>query len=204
MPLNPLSLWERARERDCSIGIREMKDKIKKTSKFLSYVLRHNPAEIELELDENGWVEITQLITHANNHGKNIDRELIEQVVSTNDKQRFAISEDGKMIRANQGHSIEIKLDLEPSVPPAVLLHGTAEKNLGLITGDGLSKMSRHHVHLSECKKTASAVGRRYGKLVLLEIDTVKMIQDGFQFFKSENNVWLVDSVPAQYIKVMD
>lgn len=180
-----------------------MKDKTKRTSKFLSYVLRHNPVEIDLELDENGWVSIAQLITNANTHGKDINRELIEQVVVTNDKQRFAISDDGKMIRANQGHSVEIKLDLDASVPPAVLLHGTAEKNLGLITSDGLNKMNRHHVHLSECDKTASAVGRRYGKLVLLEVDTIKMISDGFQFFKSENNVWLVDSVPAQYISVL-
>ena len=180
-----------------------MKDKTKRTSKFLSYVLRHNPAEIDLELDENGWASITQLISNANAKGKDITRELIEQVVITNDKQRFAISDDGKMIRANQGHSVKIKLDLEPSVPPAVLLHGTAEKNLGLITSCGLNKMSRHHVHLSECKKTASAVGRRYGKLVLLEVDTIKMISDGYEFFKSENNVWLVDSVPSQYINIL-
>ena len=180
-----------------------MKDKTKRTSKFLSYVLRHNPAEIDLELDENGWASITQLISNANAKGKDITRELIEQVVITNDKQRFAISDDGKMIRANQGHSVKIKLDLEPSVPPAVLLHGTAEKNLGLITSCCLNKMSRHHVHLSECEKTASAVGRRYGKLVLLEVDTIKMISDGYEFFKSENNVWLVDSVPSQYINIL-
>jgi putative RNA 2'-phosphotransferase len=180
-----------------------MKDKTKRTSKFLSYVLRHNPAEVDLELDENGWVSIEQLINNANTLGKDINRELIKLVVVTNDKQRFAISDDGEMIRANQGHSVEIELDLDASVPPAVLLHGTAEKNLGAITSNGLSKMNRHHVHLSECDKTASAVGRRYGKLILLEIDTIKMISDGFQFFKSENNVWLVDSVPAQYITVL-
>lgn len=180
-----------------------MKDKTKRTSKLLSYVLRHNPAELDLELDENGWVSITRLISNANAKGKDITRDLIEKVVITNDKQRFAISDDGKMIRANQGHSIEIKLDLKPSVPPAVLLHGTAEKNLGLITSSGLKKMNRHHVHLSECEKTASAVGRRYGKLVLLQVDTNKMISDGYEFFKSENNVWLVDSVPSQYIRVL-
>ncbi len=180
-----------------------MKDKTKRISKFLSYVLRHNPAEIDLNLDSNGWVSIAQLISNANAHGKDINRKLIEQVVVTNDKQRFAISDDGKMIRANQGHSVEINLDIEPTVPPAVLLHGSAEKNLGLITSDGLKKMNRHHVHLSECEETASAVGQRYGKLVLLEVDTIKMISDGYEFFKSENDVWLVESVPSQYISVL-
>jgi len=179
-----------------------MKDKTKRTSKFMSYVLRHNPAEMNLQLDDNGWVSIKQLIENANDKGKNLTRELVEHVVATNDKKRFSISENGLMIRANQGHSIQIDLDLTPLTPPNVLLHGTAEKHLGLIMADGLKKMGRHHVHLSENKNTASAVGRRYGKLVLLKIDAQKMHNDGFVFYKSDNDVWLVDSVPVSYMVI--
>ena len=180
-----------------------MKDKTKRTSKFMSYVLRHNPAEINLQLDDNGWVSIKQLIENANDKGKNLTRELIEHVVATNDKKRFSISDDGLMIRANQGHSIQIDLDLKPLAPPDVLLHGTAEKHLGLIMVDGLKKMNRHHVHLSENQNTAAAVGRRYGKLALLKIDAKKMHQNGFVFYKSDNDVWLVDNVPVEFFTLV-
>lgn len=168
----------------------------------MSYVLRHNPAEIGLELDENGWVSIKQVIDNANARGKKFTRDLIEHVVATNDKKRFSISDDGLLIRANQGHSIHVDLALKTLIPPAVLLHGTAEKHLGLIMAEGLKKMDRHHVHLSENSKTASAVGRRYGKLVLLKIDARKMHEDGFIFYKSDNDVWLVDCVPIEYLVV--
>lgn len=180
-----------------------MKDKTKRTSKFLSYVLRHNPAEIDLVLDENGWVEITLLIEKANNRGKYFTRELIKEVVASNDKKRFSISDDGKMIRANQGHSININLNLEAVEPPPILLHGTAEKNLELILVDGLTKMNRHHVHLTENRATASAVGMRYGKLVLLEVNAARMQMDGFVFYRTENDVWLVESVPTKYINIV-
>jgi len=181
-----------------------MKDKTKRVSKFMSYVLRHNPQEIDLQLDENGWVSIEQLINNANSGGKSFTRDLIERVVATNDKKRFSISENGLMIRANQGHSIDVDLALKPLIPPAVLLHGTAEKHLELIMADGLKKMDRHHVHLSENSETASAVGRRYGKLVLLKIDAKKMHENGFVFYKSDNNVWLVDSVPVEYLTIVE
>ena len=166
-------------------------------------MLRHNPAELSLELDDNGWVDISVLIENANNRGKQLTRKLIEEVVATNDKKRFSISDDGKMIRANQGHSIEVDLALEAVRPPSILLHGTAEENLGLILRCGLRKMSRHHVHLTESRTTASAVGTRYGRLVLLEIDAAQMHSDGFVFYRSENNVWLVDAVPTKYINIV-
>lgn len=128
---------------------------------------------------------------------------MIEHMVATNDKKRFSISEDGQKIRANQGHSISVDLALEPLTPPDSLLHGTAEKYLSLIMAEGLKKMNRHHVYMSDNKKTASAIGQRYGKLVLLKIKAQRMHQDGFVFYKSDNNVWLVDHVPAEYIDVI-
>jgi putative RNA 2'-phosphotransferase len=174
---------------------------ITKTSKFLSYVLRHNPADIGVELDEHGWVNINELIDKSNNKGRNITRELLDEVVQTNDKQRFAISKDGLSIRANQGHSLKINLDLPPLSPPTILLHGTAKKSIAAIRANGLKKMARHHVHLTENREVASAVGKRYGKLIMLEIDSEKMFEDGFIFFKTANGVWLVESVPVEYIK---
>ncbi|TQV87983.1 RNA 2'-phosphotransferase [Aliikangiella coralliicola] len=181
-----------------------MKNKITKTSKFLSYVLRHNPGEIGIELDENGWVAIEQLIEKSNQKGKDISKALLFEVVETNDKQRFAISSDGAMIRANQGHSIDIELDLKPQTPPDKLLHGTAVKWLDAIKVDGLVKKNRHHVHLTENRAVASSVGRRFGKLVLLEIDAKQMCEDGIEFYVTANGVWLVNSVPPEYLKEID
>lgn len=177
-----------------------MKDQTKRISKLMSYVLRHNPAELDLDMDAQGWVSIEQLIVNARNKGKTINRDLLETVVRTNDKKRFSISEDGKMIRANQGHSITVDLSLAAVTPPPVLLHGTAKNNLDLIMKDGLNKMSRHLVHLSDNKMTATAVGSRYGKPIVLTIDAETMVEDGFEFYLSENGVWLVESVPAMYI----
>ena len=177
---------------------------LKKTSKFLSYILRHNPAEIGVELDEQGWVNINELIDKANSNGQNMTRALLDEVVQTNDKQRFAMSEDSKLIRANQGHSIKIDLDLLPESPPSVLLHGTAKKSIAAIKESGLKKMARHHVHLTENQAVACAVGQRYGKLILLEIDSKSMTEDGYIFFKTANGVWLVESVPIEYIKEID
>lgn len=164
-------------------------------------MLRHNPAEIGVELDEHGWVNINALIDKSNNKGRNMTRELLDEVVQTNDKQRFAISEDGLSIRANQGHSLKINLDLSPLSPPTILLHGTAKKSIAAIRANGLKKMARHHVHLTENREVASAVGKRYGKLIMLEINSEKMSEDGFIFFKTANGVWLVESVPVEYIK---
>lgn len=179
-------------------------EKYKRYSKFLSFVLRHKPEEIGIQLDENGWVEISELIEKAKSKGRIYTIELIRSIVESNDKKRFAISEDGERIRANQGHSVKVDLDLQEMNPPKALLHGTAHKNLESIMKNGLDKRERHHVHLTESKTIAAAVGQRYGKVVLLKIDSETMSNQGFKFYRSENNVWLVDTVPTEYISTLD
>jgi putative RNA 2'-phosphotransferase len=173
------------------------------TSKFLSLVLRHKPQTIGLTLDAAGWVEIDVLLAKAAAAGRSLTRQLLEEVVETSDKERFAFSEDGSRIRANQGHSVEVDLGLPPVVPPAVLYHGTALRFLDSILADGLIKRKRHHVHLSENIPTALAVGTRYGAPVLLAIDAERMSKEGLLFFRTENNVWLTDQVPADYLSIV-
>lgn len=170
-----------------------------KVSKYLSFVLRHNPQAIDLKLDTQGWGDIETLIDNTSEFS--ITRELLDLVVETNDKQRFAISDDGTKIRANQGHSISIDLALQPTIPPDILLHGTAERFWPSIQEQGLLKGSRHHVHLTETQAVAKAVGARYGKPVLLEIDASAMNKVGFSFYRTANGVWLTDFVPADYLK---
>lgn len=181
-----------------------MKDK-ESISKFLSYVLRHNPGSIYLTMDKNGWVEINELISHADKY-KNIHLtdEILRDIVDTNDKKRFAVDEANNRIRASQGHSIDIDLGLESRVPPDILYHGTAGRFLDAILKDGLKAMSRQHVHLSKDEKTAVTVGKRHGKPVVLEILAGEMYKKDFVFYLSDNQVWLVDSVPREYIRVME
>jgi putative RNA 2'-phosphotransferase len=171
-----------------------------KTSKFLSYVLRHRPDEIGVELDRAGWVDVDLLLVRAGEHGHQISYEELEEVVATNDKQRFEFSEDRAMIRARQGHSVQVELGYEPAVPPESLYHGTAERNLEAIRREGLKRGRRHHVHLSENPKTAISVGQRYGKPVLLSIAAGKMHAAGHVFYRTGNGVWLTDAVPADYV----
>jgi putative RNA 2'-phosphotransferase len=173
----------------------------KTTSKFLSLVLRHKPEIIGLTLDENGWTDTGELITKMNAQGHSITLEKLKAIVDSNDKKRFAFSEDYKRIRANQGHSIEVDLDLQEQIPPDILYHGTAEKNITSIKQQGLIKGNRHHVHLSADTETARKVGMRYGIPVILIIDAKRMYEQGFKFFRSENGVWLTDHVLPQYIQ---
>ncbi|TDF34986.1 RNA 2'-phosphotransferase [Alteromonadaceae bacterium M269] len=175
-----------------------MDKQITKISKYLSYLLRHKPEAIGLTLDANGWANIQELIDKTSDF--DLTHEMIQVVVETNDKQRFALDKTGGKIRANQGHSINVDLRLSPQTPPDRLLHGTAERFYDSIKSEGLTKQERHHVHLSESAHTTSAVGSRYGKPVLLEINAQKMFKDGYQFYRTANNVWLVDKVPAEYI----
>lgn len=179
-----------------------MNKEITKISKFLSYVLRHKPDAIGLNLDENGWADIDQLIHQAglDASNPNLTRDLICQAVETNDKKRFALSPDNKKIRANQGHSIQVDLALIPQCPPDILYHGTATRFLQSILKEGLKAGSRNHVHLSENIETARQVGMRYGKAVILIIDAGKMHAQGYPFFKSENGVWLTEHIPAEFI----
>jgi putative RNA 2'-phosphotransferase len=174
-----------------------------KTSKFLSLILRHSPETIHLSMDTNGWVNIHELIVNANKY-KNIHLtvDLIKTIVANNDKQRFIISEDGKKIRANQGHSITVNLELESKIPPDILYHGTASRFLDSIMKNGLKPMSRQYVHLSQTEEVAITVGKRHGEPIILHIDAKKMNEEGHKFYLSENKVWLADGVPAKYIKV--
>lgn len=179
-----------------------MKKDLKQLSKFISLLLRHKPEEIGLELDANGWADTNELIRKINAKGGGITFPLLEEIVATNDKKRFAFNADQSKIRASQGHSVDIELGLDPVIPPPFLFHGTAEKNLSSILETGLVSQQRQHVHLSVAVETARQVGSRHGKPVVLTIDAGAMYRDGHLFYLSENNVWLTDSVPRQYIAV--
>lgn len=176
--------------------------RLKHVSKFLSLLLRHSPETIGIELDAHGWVDIAQLLRKATAHGEPISRAELDEVVATSDKQRFAVSDDGLRIRANQGHSIaEVDLGLPPAVPPDVLYHGTAERFLDGIRAEGLKPRERNHVHLSTDASTGTAVGQRHGRPVVLAVDAAAMHGAGHEFYLSENNVWLTASVPAAFIQ---
>ncbi len=177
-------------------------DTLVKISKMLSKHLRHKPQALGITLEPGGWVEVNVLIEAFAKKGFELTPETLETVVRDNDKQRFAFNEDKTKIRANQGHSVEVDLELEPQTPPNVLYHGTASDRVAAILETGLQKMKRHHVHLSKEIYTAVAVGARYGKPVLLEIDTQAMLSDGFVFYCSSNGVWLVDEVPVGYLSL--
>ena len=184
---------------------------MKKLSKFLSFVLRHSPETLNLKIDKQGWADLDGLILAINlNQNKNtasekfkpqpVTREMIVTMVEENDKQRFSISPDGKRIRSNQGHSIKIDLDLEPQIPPEYLFHGTVYKFIESIKTEGLRKMERHHVHLSQDIETAQKVGQRRGKAIILKINAIEMHKDGHLFFLTENGVWLTEKVLPGYL----
>lgn len=173
-------------------------------SRFLSYVLRHRPDDIEIKPDRAGWVAIDDLLTASAAHGQAISRVELEYVVVNNNKNRFAISDDGLRIRASQGHSTNVDLGYEPSVPPEVLYHGTVTKHLTGIRKHGLVKGNRHHVHLSGDKATARDVGQRHGQVVVLRVRSGDMARAGFSFYLSANGVWLTDAVPYTYLVAPD
>lgn len=177
-----------------------MSTDIVSTSKFLSLLLRHKPEKIGLTLDENGWADVEELIAKANAQGKRLTRELLDRVVAENDKKRFAFSEDGKRIRASQGHSVEVDLALSPQVPPETLFHGTATRFLDSIKQQGLIPGNRQHVHLSLLQETAVSVGKRHGKVVVLVVQAGAMQRAGHKFFVSENGVWLTERVPVEFL----
>lgn len=177
---------------------------IKRASKFLSLVLRHKPGKIGITLDNNGWTNVEMLLNQLAQHGLVISHNDLDQIVEENNKQRFSYNQDKTEIRASQGHSlVTISIVFDEKTPPPILYHGTTAERLKQIkmTG-GLNKMKRHYVHLSADLETALNVGRRHrSETVVLKIDTLSMIQDGYKFYLSENGVWLVDEVPNVYIK---
>lgn len=175
--------------------------KLNEISKFLSYVLRHEPQSIGVDLDAEGWARIDSIIAGAVKKNQILNHELIRAVSNSSDKKRFAISDDSQFIRAVQGHSTKsVDLQHTKKQPPEFLYHGTSTRSLDSIQKQGLVKGSRHHVHLSRDIATALDVGQRYGKPTVLKIDALRMHNQGFSFFQAENDVWLTDTVPAEFI----
>ncbi|HEX2630750.1 MAG TPA: RNA 2'-phosphotransferase [Chitinophagaceae bacterium] len=172
----------------------------KRLSKFLSLLLRHQPEAIGLVLDEQGWVNTDDLINKIAKQNPGFNLVALQHIVQTNAKQRFRFSDDGSKIRASQGHSIEVELNYEEKQPPALLYHGTAEKNISSILAEGLHKRQRHHVHLSADTETSVKVGQRHGKPIVLIIDAAAMFAAQHVFYQSDNGVWLTESVPSQFI----
>jgi putative RNA 2'-phosphotransferase len=173
-------------------------------SKFLSLILRHEPGRVGLTLDGAGWLGVDELLEAVRRNGFSLTLEQLQEVVATNDKQRFAFSEDNRRIRASQGHSVPVNLEYAPQTPPELLYHGTAARFLPSIRQQGLTKMGRHHVHLSAETVVTLKVGARRGRPVLLTIRAGEMARAGHTFCRSANGVWLVDHVPAEFIEFPD
>lgn len=181
---------------------RQSDNKLRNTSKFISLILRHRPEAIGITLDEHGWADVQELIEGINkSDGHIIDMKLLEEIVQTDEKQRYSFNGDHMLIRANQGHSIPVDVELEEKIPPDTLWHGTGEKYVASIDVQGLIPKSRLYVHLSSDVETARKVGSRHGKPVIYEIDCSGMIKDGYRFFLSANQIWLTKEVPARYLK---
>jgi putative RNA 2'-phosphotransferase len=172
-----------------------------RTSKFLSRVLRHDPAAIGIVLDEGGWVGVDELIAASARTGRRFSRAELDHVVANNNKKRFAYSDDGLRIRASQGHSVEVDLDLASAEPPPVLYHGTATATLPFVLREGLKPMSRQDVHLSADVETAVRVGSRHGRPVVLVVDAAALAAEGHIFRLSANGVWLTDRVPPAHLR---
>ena len=173
----------------------------KNISKVLSLVLRHNPNYIEVTLDKNGWLLVDELIVGLRRKGIEINREILIEIVENNDKNRFAFDDSKDKIRANQGHSIKVDLELKEAKPPEFLYHGTVDRFIKSIKKEGLKKMNRQHVHLSENQEIAATVGSRRGTPIILTVCSGEMHRNNIAFYLSENGVWLTDNVASQYIK---
>lgn len=176
---------------------RKSKDKL---SVFLSLVLRHKPEAAGIVLDKNGWTNVEELIEGVKKTGRNINKTLLQEIVRTDQKGRYTFNEDKTMIRANQGHSVLVDVELKEQIPPDILYHGTATRFLKNIQKEGLKPMSRLYVHLSKEKETALKVGERHGEPVVLKIDAKAMYENGEKFYLSANGVWLTKSVAVCYL----
>lgn len=176
------------------------KKEMTRTSKFISLILRHKPGAIKL--DPHGWADVSELIEGINRTGEySLDMPKLEEIVRADEKQRYSFNEDKTKIRANQGHSINVDVELKEAVPPDLLYHGTGEKSVQAINAEGLKHMRRLYVHLSKDYDTAIKVGSRHGRPFVYKVHTGDMYKDGYVFYLSENGVWLTKSVPAKYLK---
>lgn len=173
---------------------------LKETSKYMSLILRHKPDAIGITLDEHGWANVDELIAGIAKDNE-FNMEILEEIVRTDEKQRYSFNEDKTLIRANQGHSIPVDVELEEKEPPEILYHGTGEKFVASIDVQGLIPKSRLYVHLSKDEETAIKVGKRHGKPVIYFVKAKQMYDDGYNFFISANGVWLTKEVPVKYLE---
>ena len=179
-----------------------MSDSLTGTSRFISFILRHKPEVIGITPDEHGWADVDDMIAGINQSGEyKIDRDMLDEIVRTDEKQRYSYNEDHTLIRANQGHSIPVDVELEKVEPPEFLYHGTGEKFTASIDKQGLIPKSRLYVHLSPDEETAVKVGRRHGKPVIYLVRAGNMKRDGYAFYRSVNGVWLTKEVPVKYLR---
>ncbi|NFO98296.1 RNA 2'-phosphotransferase [Clostridium botulinum] len=183
----------------CVISKKDMKN-----SKFMSLILRHKPQEANLILDEYGYANISDLIKGMRDKGYKITIEDVERIVREDNKKRYSFNSDNTKIRANQGHSIRVNLELQSIQPPSVLYHGTSIRFRDNILKEGVKKQSRQYVHLSSDIDTAINVGKRHGSPIIFLINSKEMFEDGYKFYLSENKVWLTDYVPIKYIKIIN
>ncbi|UTY39226.1 RNA 2'-phosphotransferase [Allocoprobacillus halotolerans] len=178
--------------------------KLKSISKYISKILRHEPEIIGITLDEHGWANVDELIKGIQETHPDFNKDLLEIIVAEDNKQRYSFNGNHTLIRANQGHSILVDVELEKVIPPSVLYHGTGEKFVSSIQQQGLIPKSRLYVHLSKDIETALSVGKRHGKPVVFQIDTQRMVEDHIDFYLSANQVWLTRHVPVQYLQLLD
>lgn len=178
--------------------------RLERLSKFISMILRHKPEAIGITLDEHGWADVNELIKGINDTGEEVEfsKDTLETIVKTDKKQRYSFSQDRTLIRANQGHSIPVDVELEKKEPPKVLYHGTGIKSVKAIQEQGLLPMERLYVHLSTDVETATNVGKRHGTPVIFQVNAEQMQKDGYDFFQSVNGVWLTKEVPTKYLEL--
>ncbi|EIS9524030.1 RNA 2'-phosphotransferase [Clostridioides difficile] len=173
-----------------------------KLSIFISLILRHKPETIGIKLDDYGYADVNELIEKINNTGRNINIEILVQIVKEDNKQRYSFNEDRSKIRANQGHSINVNVELRELEPPRFLYHGTATRFLDNIKKEGIISKSRLYIHLSNDIDTAVQVGKRHGIPIVLKINAGKMYENDYKFYLSENNIWLCEYIPFKYVEI--